>query len=179
MKRKATILAGLGLTVILMVVCGGMYWHFGNRPPVSDHRIMLEASCMNWGLVDPSSDYWDSSNWTVYYDGTVEYFTCYNLSGESEPVSWQLSRKDMDWLYRALVWDFRRCPENYNAADGSGWRITWYDEQKNVVHVYNGYIFPEDASVLPEITALLTFDDQIFREDFVIQETGEGVENQR
>ena len=75
MKRKATILAGLGLTVILMVVCGGMYWHCGNRPPVSDHRIMLEASCMNWGLVDPSSDYWDSSNWTVYYDGTVEYLT--------------------------------------------------------------------------------------------------------
>lgn len=134
---------------------------------------------MNWGLVDPSSDYWDSSNWTVYYDGTVEYFTCYNLSGESEPVSWQLSRKDMDWLYRALAWNFRRCPENYNAADGSGWRITWYDEQKNVVHAYNGYIFPEDGSVLPEITALLTFDDQIFREDFVIQETREGVGNQR
>lgn len=48
-----------------------------------------------------------------------------------------------------------------------------------MVHAYNGYIFPEDGSVLPEITALLTFDDQIFREDFVIQETREGVGNQR
>ena len=63
MKRKATILAGLGLVVILAAVGGSLYWHCGIRPHVSDHRIMVEASCMNWGLVDPSSDYWDSSNW--------------------------------------------------------------------------------------------------------------------
>lgn len=146
-----------------------------SRMPTTAHIKMLSASHMNWGLVNPAVDNWDSTEWMVYYDGTAEYFDVYHLSGETRTASWQIDKDALHSLYATLMTGFMDYDEDLSScADGSGWHIAFYDEEQNLVHEYTGYIEAwediEAIAPLQHIIKLLTFDYQMFYEGFSLEE---------
>jgi hypothetical protein len=136
------------------------------------HTKMLSASHMNWGLVNPAVDYWDSTEWTVYYDGTAEYFDVYHLSGETQTASWQIGQEALCSVYTTLTTGFLNYDEDRSSCvDGSGWHLAFYDEDQNLIHEYTGYIEAGFKAIKPlqKIVKLLTFDYQMFY-DFSLDE---------
>ena len=110
--------------------------------PTQEHVVMLEINSSNWGCNDSSYDYFCGSYWTVYYDGTVEFYNEYNLSGSTDNASWTLEQEELDKLYQLADGKFKRYKEDYDSAsDGTGWYMIFYDETGEVEHQFDGYIY--------------------------------------
>ena len=125
----------------------------GKKIPTTEHKLMFKMESESWGEEDGSSDYIGGSYWTVYYDGTVEFYNEYNLSGSGDEESWELSQEERNDLYGILVGDFTKYTEDYNASDGTGWHMTSYDEKGKIMHQFDGYIY--DNEVLNEIVEMI------------------------
>ncbi len=169
MKKRNNILIIL-LVLMLVVLFGGIIiWgveYFGNDKKSQDkitkksnqHTVMFGAHQSNWGLNDYSTDFWSSSDWTVYYDGTVEYYENYNLSGETSHVTWELSDEDFAKLAKNLQGRFLKCDEGVDACDGDGWSMSYYSESGEKIHGFHGYMYGIPA--LEEIVELLDSDER-------------------
>lgn len=103
--------------------------------------VIFTAEQYNWGCNDALSDYWQSHNWTVHCDGTVEYYEYYNLSGETEVVTWKLSEEELARLEMLLDGGFKLCIKGTDADDGTGWNMISYNETGEKIHEFNGYIY--------------------------------------
>ncbi len=125
---------------------------------IDQHTEMFGAKQDNWGLVNNQEDYWSSSCWTVYYDGTVEYYENFNLSGETSHVTWELSDEDYEKLCRNLQGRFLKCTEGVDACDGDAWSMTYYDIHGEKIHSFFGYMY--DIPVLEEIVEILDSDER-------------------
>ena len=172
MKRYQTLVIHICLLccAFLLTGCGG-----GRELPTTEHVKMLSASHMNWGLVNPDDDYWVSTEWTVYYDGTAEYYDKYHLSGDTEIASWQLSPDELNSLYQTLNAGFLDFDQDFEGqSDGSAWHIASFAADGKVAHEFIGYIEAwidvEEIAPLQSIIKLLTFDYQMFYEDFSFAE---------
>lgn len=112
--------------------------------PTSEHLVMMTARETNWGEVLLTDDFWCASYWTIYYDGTAEYYEDYNLSGVSNERSWTLSGEDLLAVYRILYSTKNIENDHSSGCDGTGWKITFYDEEQEVINDYSGYIYSID-----------------------------------
>lgn len=121
------------------------------------HTVLLYASRSNNGLVNRYEDYYQSVCWTVYYDGTVEYYENYNLSGRTSTVTWELTDDEFDRLIELLQGDFFDYSEDYKSAcDGDTWHYTYCNLEGEKLHSYNGYNY--SVPVLLEISEILESD---------------------
>ncbi len=157
--------------IIISVIDGGV----GNKniekikEKTDQHTELFTASQSNWGLVSNQEDYWSSSYWTVYYDGTVEYYESYNLSGETSRVTWELSDEDYERLCRNLQGKFLLCNEGVDACDGTGWSMTYHSTDGKKIHNFSGYMY--GIQVLEDIVEIL---DSDMREQAVIEPVEKG-----
>lgn len=142
-----------------------------------EHIEMFTAGKDNWGLVNSQEDYWSSSYWTVYYDGTVEYYEIYNLSGETSHVTRELSDEEFAELSKALQGRFRKCDEGVDACDGEVWSMTYYGTDGEKIHHFFGYMY--GIPVLEDIVEILDSDERdkvekgdLTEDDTEIMETG-------
>ena len=87
-----------------------------NHIPTSKHTVMLTATSMNWGLVNDQEDYLANKSYTVYYDGAVEYYENYNLSGKKNEDEWEMSDEDINELFKILNGKFLKYDEDYHSA---------------------------------------------------------------
>lgn len=137
---------------------------------MDQHTLLLSASQSNNGLVSIDEDYYVSNNWSVYYDGVVEYYECYNLSGRTNVVTWELTDKQFDELVELLQGDFFKYDEDYESAcDGDTWHYAYYNLEGEKLHSYNGYNY--SVPVLLEISEIL---DSDMREQAVIEPVEKG-----
>ncbi len=162
-----TLIGGIIVSVIDGVT-GGEYIK-KIKGKTDQHTELFTASQYNWGLVNNQEDYWSSSYWTVYYDGTVEYFEWYNLSGATTHVTWELSDKEYKKLCKNLQGRFLKCDEGVDACDGTGWSMTYYSTDGKSIHNFSGYMY--DIPVLEEIVEIL---DSDMREQAVIEPVEKG-----
>jgi hypothetical protein len=126
-----------------------------NRLPISEHTVLLTATGMNWGEVSDQEDYLANTSYTVYYDGTVEYYEDYNLSGKKNEDEWDMSDEDLNELYEILNGKFLKYDEDRRSAnDGEGWKIRSYDEDQTMIHEFTGYIYSN--STLKKIVKLIS-----------------------
>lgn len=124
---------------------------------MDQHTVLLSASQRNNGLVSMDEDYYQSFNWKVYYDGTVEYYESYNLSGRTTTVTWELTNEQFDRLIELLQGSFFNYTEDYESAcDGDTWHYTYYNLEGEKLHSYNGYNY--SVPVLLDISEILDSD---------------------
>lgn len=124
---------------------------------LDQHTLLLSASQSNNGCVDATSDYRQSNCWKVYYDGTVEYYVYYNLSGSTNTVTWELTDQQFEELVELLQGDFFKYDEDYESAcDGDTWHYTYYGLDGETLHSYNGYNY--SVPVLLDISEILDSD---------------------
>lgn len=132
---------------------------------LDQHTILLSASQSNNGLVSTDEDYYQYFSWDVYYDGTVEYYEIYNLSGRTRAVTWELTDEQFDRLIELLQGDFFKYDEDYESAcDGDTWHYTYYNLDGEKLHSYNGYNY--SVPVLLDISEIL---DSDMRDQAVIE----------
>lgn len=155
MKEKSTYVKHLcavcamlcGLLLSLSAGCGRSY------QKGTEHTLMFSAKCSNWGEVADDEDFWADTQWKVYYDGTVECFDEYHLSGAAETVTWELSDSDFETLYRLLEKKLSRYTKGTDADDGASWSMCYYDADGTEKHSFEGYIY--GISSLEEIEELI------------------------
>jgi hypothetical protein len=116
---------------------------------------MFSAECSNWSANFTQSDYWRNTVFTVCYDGTIEGYSEYNLSGKLGTFTEQLSDEDYDLLFDFLSDGFihGKYDVDVEACDGAGWYIKCYDTEGEILHKYDGYIYGVDA--YEDITKML------------------------
>ena len=147
LRILSTVLCVLLLFVFVSAGCGKAY------RTGTEHSRMLSARCSNWGEESLDDDFWADTQWTVYYDGTVECYDEYNLSGATEIVTWELGDADFEALYRLLDQKFLRYKKGPDACDGTAWSMEYYDADGTQKHSFTGYTY--GISVLEEIEELL------------------------
>lgn len=169
MKKKRNCILIVVVALMIIVLLGGiiisvMDAGVGNKnkekaiKKTDQHAELFTATQTNWGLVNSQEDYWSSSYWTVYYDGTVEYYENYNLSGETSHVTWELSDEDYEKLCRNLQGRFLKCNEGVDACDGDVWSMTYYSTSGKKIHNFSGYMYGIPA--LEEIVEILDSDER-------------------
>lgn len=124
---------------------------------LSSRTVLFSASQNNNSLVGNHEDLYQSCNWTVYYDGSVEYYENYNLSGRTSTVTWELTDNQYERLMELLQGKLLSYDDNYDlACQGDVWHYTYYGFDGIKIHSFNGY--NHSASVLLEISEILDSD---------------------
>ena len=82
MKKLLIIIAAL----LVMTGCGKPHEYILSEEEY-ERLMQLDGPMFRYGrhsndLVFGQDDYWEGSGFTVYYDGTIEGYTSYNLSGK-------------------------------------------------------------------------------------------------
>ncbi|MBQ0028391.1 MAG: hypothetical protein KBS96_07295 [Lachnospiraceae bacterium] len=135
MKRIVFLISACAIAVFMLCACS-------TKVDYSDLKqyngVMFRAATHNWGEVDIMSDYWDSTTYTVHYDGTIEVTDVYNLSGETS-VKLTLSDGDYDEIYRFT--SAGEIKESVDGADGVAWDFHYYDTDGNHTLIYSGYTY--------------------------------------
>lgn len=149
----------MALCVLLLLLSAGCGKSYRKG---TEHSLMFSAKCSNWGEVSLEEDFWADTQWMVYYDGTVECFDEYNLSGATESVTWQLSDSDFETLYRLLDKKFLQYKKGTEACDGAAWSMQYYDADGNEKHSFHGYIY--GISALEEIEELIAKPEDVKEE---------------
>lgn len=104
------------------------------EPPTSEHKIMLEIH-YDIGAPGPIDvEYCTDTYRNIYYDGNVELYSIYTLSGVKDKSSYTLSQNELNELYGTLNGKFRRCKDIPHDLDSDYWYFTFYDENGEEVH---------------------------------------------
>lgn len=111
--------------------------------PGSD-QIMLLASNTNCGEVDIRDDYLVSTKYLVRYDGTMEMYATYHLSGDTEHQIETMNDSDYCLLYNWLKNEFVEYTYQVDSCDGDDWSFTYYDEDGTELYRFSGYIYGSD-----------------------------------
>ncbi len=109
--------------------------------------IMFTACQSNCGLVSSNEDYWCYDNFILYYDGTLEIKTCYNLSG-FRTARTELSDEDYkavyDFAYDGYINDTYKDYKE-DACDGSQWSFCFCDTDETTYCLYSGYAYVNES----------------------------------
>jgi hypothetical protein len=158
MKKLLIIIAAL----LVMTGCGRPH-EYTLTEEEYERLITLDGPMFSYGrysngLVSGRDDYWEGSGFTVYYDGTIEGFTSYNLSGEFTSTA-PLEKEDYftiyefcrNWMLSDMngVYDYGGCEQDsysFNFYDEDGERNSLYytdniddDKLKEIVDIYGKY----------------------------------------
>lgn len=104
------------------------------------HEIMFTSKQSNWGEVYSLDDYYCYTTWDVYYDGTVEMYTFYHISGYTDKSIWELSDDEYKELTKLLNGKFQK-EYNVEACDGDNLDMTYFDKKGREIHQFSGYIY--------------------------------------
>lgn len=135
----------LGLCIVAVGVCvivGMTRKDHITIPKKSDkHIVMLTVRDSYDGPIYENEDYCTSHFWTVYYDGTVEYYESYSFSGATTKVSWELDDETFNELATKLEKEFMKHEADDGGFDGSWINIVYTDEGGNVKKRFDGYVY--------------------------------------
>lgn len=121
------------------------------------NNIMFYAKEENWSCINYSEDEWLYTSWTVYYNGTVEKYDMFNLSGEKNKITYTLSDKSFKKMIKLLNRKFKSIDKGSSAYDGTGWTMIYYSMDNTELHKFEGYIY--DIIPLEEIQKILEEND--------------------
>ncbi len=106
------------------------------------------------GLVFGQDDYWEGSGFTVYYDGTIEGYTSYNLSG-AFTSSATLEKEDYITIYefcRNWMQSDMNGAYDYGGCEQDSYSFDFYDEEGERHSLY--YTDNIDDDKLQEIVGI-------------------------
>lgn len=109
----------------------------------SHEGLMFTAKNSNWGEVSNADDYWCNTTYNIYYDGTIEVVTKYNLSG-SNMISSTVSDEKLTEIYEFAKYNSEVdgfANLNVNACDGESWTFDYYNFAGEKIQLYSGYTY--------------------------------------
>ncbi len=139
--------------------------------PSELHEKMFLATRSCWGEVSNTQDYLEDTQWTVYYDGTVEKCEFYHISGYTQKSIWKLNDTEFEQLCKILNKDFQKKIKEVDACDGDGWSMQLYGEDGTVLHSFDGYIYGVDALEKIEVIISNTEDKNITFDEVTLNST--------
>ncbi|SMC56094.1 hypothetical protein SAMN06296952_1747 [Oscillospiraceae bacterium] len=87
-------------------------------------------------------DYWQTTTYSVYYDGTLEITNTYSLSGERTEVC-HISETDfnsiMSLAHKVMAEKPYEDMDYSDTMDGSTWGFSIYDTNGEATYIYGGY----------------------------------------
>lgn len=150
MRKKFNCLALLLLLLLFCTACSQNVDQTKDKKETSvekitdSDQIMFEAVEKNWGEVNFAEDYWCSTSYVVYYDGTIQIFDTYNLSGEKNLVETEMTDEDYSYFRNLLENEIIDYEYSTDACDGESWEMNYYDTEGNNIWDYHGYIYDSD-----------------------------------
>lgn len=137
--------------------------------PTDLHEKMFEAKMSSWGEVSSVDDYHAYTNWVVYYDGTVEKYSFYHISGYTDKSVWKMSDAEFAELTELLTGKFQKKQKEVDASDGDGWSMTYFDEAGNPIYSYDGYIYGLETMELIEEIIDYQADKEVTQEEYIYE----------
>lgn len=160
MKKKCLIVFIIIIIVIAIFVAIKIINRHGVHMIIegNNNYLMLEVTSSNWGLVSSSDDYWKNTKYKVYSNGQVKVVDNYNLSGEKNKKKYNLTDEKLLKLKDVLNDNFMDYDEDYSGADGTGWEFLYYNENKEIIHKFIGYIY--ENKTLNEIVDIISMNNE-------------------
>ncbi|MBQ0065292.1 MAG: hypothetical protein KBT48_05975 [Firmicutes bacterium] len=100
--------------------------------------LMFVATEYNTGENDITSDYWVSTKFNIFYDGSIEVIETYNVSGD---IGIRVSVSDKEYK---KIYDFiskGKIDRSVDGVDGAQWDFYSYDLEGKPTLIYQGYIY--------------------------------------
>ncbi len=131
MKKLLLIIAAL----FIMTGCG-QSGEYTLSEDEYERLIQLDGPMFTYGhysngLVSGMEDYWSGSGFTVYYDGTIEGFTSYNISGTFTDTA-TLEKEDYITIYefcRNWMQSDMNGAYDYGGCEQDSYGFYFYDEE--------------------------------------------------
>lgn len=123
--------------------------------------------------MNSEQDYWVATMYTVQYNGTVEKYSTYNLSGQTDTIHSELTIKQYKRLRELLDGDFQSYSCDTNGCDGNAWYIDYYDINEESIHDFFGYVYGHKA--LEEITDILCNANNLMDSEWFVWQYWEGI----
>lgn len=106
----------------------------------TNNPTLFKATSMNWDLVSLADDFLDKQVYDLSYQGDLSYYEVYNKTGIKHQQSVKISKHDLDKINK-LIKNQIQDEEEVEACDGTGWIIDIYDQDRNHLFSYTGYIY--------------------------------------
>lgn len=104
--------------------------------------LAFVADVTNEGPFMWDEDYWQTTTYSVYYDGTLEITNTYSLSGERTEVC-HISETDfnsiMSLAHKVMAEKPYEDMDYSDTMDGSTWGFSIYDTNGEATYIYGGY----------------------------------------
>jgi hypothetical protein len=158
-----SLIIAIGLIAIIIIYKN----RFDYTSADGEHKVFAELCKENMGLVDLRLGYWSNTNYTIYYDGTIETEAVYK-SEEGDYTSEskvKMSKSDFDLLKKNLV--AVKQEESYeDGIDGATWDVNVYDSNGECTAWCSGYIIEFDTSD-SEVRSILSKYDETTKPDYM------------
>lgn len=113
--------------------------------------MVFYAASSNWDLVSDQEDYLDSQSYSLFYSGELQYYERYNKSGKKNEQELTISPEDLQTIQNLLEKSFRDESKNRDGADGTGWKMEYFNPDGDLIHDFHGYIYGSDKEKIIEI----------------------------
>ena len=133
MHTKNVWISLIGLILMIAIIVVGIVV---TRP--TNEPVMLTIQSINRDAGKDTEDYWTGSMQTVYYNGKVEYYDEYSVTGQQNKNSWKI--EDDMLLNTQMLLDTIDFFTNETLSSGIEHRITYYDKEGKVLLEYYGSI---------------------------------------
>ena len=146
MKKRISITFLATMVAFVLCACAGKVDYDELK---SHNEVMFKASMHNCGENDLDEDYWQSTNYSVYYDGTIDITEVYNLRGEIG-VKTTISDKEYEKIYAFA--SNGKIDKEVDGVDGVSWDFHYFDLEGNHTLIYSGYTYGiEEIEAVQEI----------------------------
>ena len=109
--------------------------------------LAFVASVYNEGPFMYGEDHWESTTYSMHYDGTLEVTSTYSLSAERTNISY-ISEEDFNTIMNLAEKVMDEKPyedmDYSDTMDGSTCGFSIYDTNGEETHIYGGYIYGID-----------------------------------
>lgn len=103
------------------------------------HTVMLEATNKNTNPSNTKEDFWSGDHWTLYYDGTVKFYSELNGNEKINEDSWRVSEEDLTIIFNILE-EHKHLSTDATLSDGSYWILTYTDENGSQISHFEGFV---------------------------------------
>jgi hypothetical protein len=131
----------LFLTVVLLMSFAGCSMITSMFEDLTyEHEVMMVWQKVSTKRTSPESHNWRSSVWTIYFDGTVEYYETFDgRNGKVNPDEWSVTLSDVDELYDIAL--MKKGKEDNNlTTDDAKWNIKFYSQKGELIGEFDGGI---------------------------------------
>lgn len=148
MKRTIALILALVCIVGIFAGCSKT-----KKMEYGKHTVMLDATSKSSTVGNKKDDYWICDHWTLYYDGTVEFYSEFNISKKQNISTWKVSEESLLIIHDILESN-KTLTTDAALTKGSYWVIEYKSENGSQISKFEGFI--DNNEGYSRLTQMLT-----------------------